>query len=453
MTTQTTHPRVTWAAFVVALGGLLFGYDTGVISGALPSISAHFALTELSSGVVVSSLVVGAAIGALSSGAISDRLGRRPVLIAASVVFCVGALLAAFSPAVPVLIVARVILGFAVGFASTLVPVYISELAPAELRGRLVTFNQLMIVTGILLAYLANYALHGVENDWRWMFGLSVVPSVLFGIGMLSLTESPRWLAVNGREDEARRVLSTLRDAAEVEPELGDIRATTKRDAAAEESWRGLLDPRLRRVLIAGIGLQVLGQLSGVNAVVYYAPTIFGGAGLGDSSALLATVGVGVVNLVFTVVGMLLVDKIGRTHLLAGTAAVMAVALGAFALLLVGGEPAGVGSVVGVICILVYIAAVAMGLDVVVFVIASELYPLRVRGTAMSLTMGVNWTMNFLVSLTFLSLFTALGGAGTFGCYAVISLLLAVFAVTVIPETRGKTLEDIEREYVVGRVK
>ncbi|MDO4412948.1 sugar porter family MFS transporter [Cutibacterium sp.] len=439
--------RVTWAALVIALGGLLFGYDTGVISGALASMTEYFGLDAMSSGAVVSSLVVGAAIGALSSGRMSDRLGRRRVLLMASVIFLVGSMIAAFSINVPMIVGARVILGFGVGIASSVVPVFISELAPAHLRGRLVGLNQLMIVTGILLAYVSNYALHGVSHDWRWMVGLAVVPSVLFGLGIVFLDESPRWLALNGQVDRARTVLARVRPAEAIEAELADIQHA-ERENTVGEGWSALLDPALRKVLIAGIGLQILGQLTGVNAVVYYAPSIFQGAGLGAASALLATVGVGVVNLVCTVIGMALVDRVGRTKLLGFCSIFTALSLGVFAVLLANGTPRGSSSAIGVACVFIYIASVATGLNVVVFIIASELYPLRVRGTAMSLTIGVNWTMSFIVSLTFLSLIETLGNSATFASYAAVALFLVFFAFKVIPETRGKSLEDIEREYV-----
>ena len=445
-TSGTRNGHVIWATSIIALGGLLFGYDTGVISGALPAMTDYFGLTPFTSGVVVSSLTVGAALGAMSSGRLSDKFGRRPVLLAASAVFVIGSLMAAFSTSVPIMVVSRVILGLAVGCASSIVPVFISELAPADLRGRLVSLNQLMIVSGIMFAYLSNYALAGINQDWRWMIGLAVIPSLLLGIGVLSLAESPRWLAINGRSDEAQKVLEKFRTPEEVKTELEDIRSTD--ETTQSDGWKALLDPRLRHVLVAGVGLQILGQLTGVNAVVYYAPSIFESAGLGASSALLATVGVGVINIIFTVIGMGLVDKIGRTRLLAAGAAGQAICLAVFAFLLMGGITSGATSFIGVACLFLYLAAVAVGLDIVVFIIPSELYPLRIRATAMSLTIGVNWTLSFIVSLTFLSLFDALGGVGTFGIYAVATALLAVFALKVIPETRGKTLEDIEREYV-----
>lgn len=442
-----TKPRVLWAAAIIALGGLLFGYDTGVISGALPSMTDYFHLKPLSSGVVVSSLVVGCAIGAFAAGALADRFGRRLVLIASAVIFVLGALVAAFSINIPMMVIARVILGLGVGVASNIVPMFISELAPPHLRGRLVSLNQLLIVTGIMLAYLANYSLHGISHDWRWMFGLAVIPSLLFGAGILLLDESPRWLALRGQVDEARRVLSSVRFPEEVEAELADIQASAAQEEASGSGFRSLGDRRLRRVLIAGIGLQFLGQLTGVNAVVYYAPSIFESAGLGASAALLATVGVGVVNVLFTFVGMALVDRLGRTKLLATGAFFMAIFLGGLAYVLMSESQTSLTSTMGILCVFGYIASCAATLNVVVFIIASELYPLRVRGAAMSVTLAANWTMSFVVSLTYLTLFEAFGGAGTFGVYALVAVALGFFALLVIPETRGKSLEQIEREY------
>lgn len=443
---KVTSKRVIWATFVIALGGLLFGYDSGVISGALPSMTKDFNLDAIHSGMVVSSLVVGAAIGALSAGRVSDRFGRRPVLIAASAIFVLGAIIAAFSPNVPVMIVARVILGLGVGTASNIVPVFISELAPAHIRGRLVSLNQLMIVTGIMIAYIANYALHGVSHDWRWMFGISIAPALLFGIGIITLSESPRWLVLDGQVDKARQVLQSVRESQNVEDELTEIKASIGGEQG-NVGFRALGERRLRRVLIAGIGLQILGQLTGVNAVVFYAPTIFKGAGLGDSSAILATVGMGAINIVATFIGMALVDKIGRTRLLASGSFLMTIFLAGLAIDLAIGGQGTTSAIIGLICVFGYIAAVASTLNVVVFIIASELYPLSVRGTAMSLTIGVNWTMSFIVSLTFLSLFETFGGPGTFGVYALTSAVLGIFALKVIPETKGKTLEEIERDY------
>lgn len=498
-------------ALVVALGGLLFGYDTGVISGALQFIEADFRLSAFASGVVVSSILVGAMIGAAVGGTLSDWYGRRLILVVAAGVFTLGAAMAALAPSATVLTAARMVLGLGIGTASNLVPVFIAEVAPPRHRGRLVGLNQLMITLGIVLAYLANYGLAQTTYDWRAMFALAVLPAALFGGGMLLLPESPRWLALHGRPERARAVLTRLRGPAYAEAvraELADMTgsadAADTTDAAdapdatdAADVWdggvtcdgagapreaigtdigtdsgtdtdtgtdsgtdspgrrrpksaggrlRALTERRVRPVLVAGIGLQILGQAAGVNTVIYYAPKIFQSSGLGSSSSILATVGVGLVNLLMTPVGMLAVDRLGRKRLLAGGAALMTAALGGLACTLALGGQQGATAWLAVLFVVLYIAAVATTLNVVVFIIPSELYPLRIRGTAMSATMFSNWAMNFLVSLTFLSLLQLLGGAGTFSVYAGICALLTLFACRCIPETRGKSLEEIERQ-------
>ncbi|MGI5466898.1 sugar porter family MFS transporter [Streptomyces sp. CA-132043] len=447
----TTLRPVIGVALVAALGGLLFGYDTGVISGALLTIESDFGLTAFGSGVVVSAILVGAMAGAAAAGNLADRYGRRPVLVAAAGIFTAGAALAALAPSAAVLTAARLVLGLGIGTASNLVPVFLAEVVPPRHRGRLVGLNQLMITLGIVLAYVANYALAHATHGWRWMFGIAAVPALLFGAGMLLMPESPRWLALRGRTERARAVLARLRgpgDSAAVDAELAGMTAGRADGTAPARRgrWRALAGRSVRPAIVAGVGLQILGQASGVNTVIYYAPKIFESSGLGSSSAVLATVGVGLVNLVMTPVGMFAVDRIGRKKLLASGAAVMTLALaGLAATLAAGGRDSSFGWL-AVAFVVLFIAAVATTLNVVVFIIPSELYPLRIRGTAMSATMFANWTMNFLVSLTFLTLLDALGGAATFTAYAVVCALLTLFTVRCIPETRGKSLEEIERE-------
>lgn len=426
-------------AAVAALGGLLFGYDTGVISGALLFVQNDFHLTAFTSGVVVSSILVGAMIGALASGPLSDRWGRRPSLVGAAVIFAVGSIIAATATTAMALVAARVVLGLAVGAASTLVPVFISEMSPAGIRGRLVAVNQLMITIGIVAAYAGNYALDGF-GGWRAMFAIALVPAAALAIGMIFLSETPRFLVRHGRDAEAHRVLAQTRpgaSAAEIDAELADIRRIGDSEPAGR--MRDLAQRWVRPALVAGIGLQVLGQATGVNTVIYYAPTIFTRTGFGTSAAILATVGVGVVNVIMTIVGMAVVDRVGRKKLLLGGVSVMAVALAVLAMSLHV-------QALAFAAVILYVIAVAVSLNLVVFVIPSELYPLQIRGRAMSATLFANWGMNFVVSLTFLSLLKAVGTAGTFWLYAVLCVVLVAFTVRFIPETKGRTLEKIEAD-------
>ncbi len=429
-------------SIIAALGGLLFGYDTGVISGALLFIGDEFHLDPLSEGVVVSSLLIGAMIGAIACGPLADKIGRRLSITGAATVFAIGAIVAALAPNVETLIAARVILGIAVGAASVLVPLFIAEAAPPAIRGKLVSFNQLMITLGILVAYLTNAAF-AYDGGWRWMFGLALIPSAALGIGMLFLPETPRWLVEKGRIEEAKAVLLRLRGPRIAAAELGDIQRT-KSAEQHKSTLRDLAKPWVRPALIAGIGVSVIGQASGINTVIYYAPTIFNATGLGPAAAILATAGVGAVNVVMTLVGMSLVDRVGRRLLLMIGFAIMTLSLLVLGLVLLPDPlPASAGWI-AVICVAVYIAAFAVSVGVVVFVLPSELYPLSIRGSAMSTTLLCNWGMNFIVSLTFLSLFNSLGKSPVFWLYAVICALGWFFAVKLVPETKGRSLEEIE---------
>ncbi|WP_434619078.1 sugar porter family MFS transporter [Arthrobacter sp. A5] len=429
-------------SIIAALGGLLFGYDTGVISGALLFIGDEFHLDPLSEGVVVSSLLIGAMAGAIACGPLADKIGRRLSITGAATIFAIGAVVAALAPSVGTLITARVILGIAVGAASVLVPLFIAEAAPPATRGKLVSFNQLMITIGILVAYLTNAAF-AYDGGWRWMFGLALIPSAALGIGMLFLPETPRWLVEKGRIEEAKAVLLRLRGPRIAAVELADIQQT-KSAEQHKSTLRDLAKPWVRPALIAGIGVSVIGQASGINTVIYYAPTIFNATGLGPAAAILATAGVGAVNVVMTLVGMSLVDRVGRRLLLMIGFAIMTVSLLVLGLVLLPNPlPASAGWI-AIICVAVYIAAFAVSVGVVVFVLPSELYPLSIRGSAMSATLLCNWGMNFVVSLTFLSLFNGLGKSPVFWLYAVVCALGWLFAVKLVPETKGRSLEEIE---------
>jgi sugar porter (SP) family MFS transporter len=442
-------PRlVTLASATAAVGGLLFGYDTGVISSSLIFIRDAFHLTELQQGMVASALAVGAVIGAVCSGPLADRYGRKRVILAAAGVFALGGAAAALAPNAASLIGARGVIGLSVGAASVLVPMFIAEIAPPERRGRLVTLNQLMITLGILVSYLIGYLLAPVQG-WRWMFALAIVPAALLAAGMATLPETPRWLIARGRDAEARAVLSRLRGGPDagtgideaVADEVAEI-ARTRQEGAA--GWRELAAPRMRPALLVGLGFQFLAQLTGVNAVIYYAPTVLTKAGLGSSAAILATVGVGAVNVLMTLVGMALIDRSGRRPLLQWGLGLMVPSLVVLGWVLSGQVLSGGALAVAVACLLVYIAAVAVSVDTVVFVLPAEIYPLRIRGKAMGTTLVMNWGMNFVLSLLFLPVMQAIGARPTFWIFAVLCAVMWAFARFVVPETRGRTLEDIE---------
>ena len=317
-----TPPQSFWderfvyaAAFIAALGGLLFGYDTGVISGAVLFITKQFSLSVFPQELVVAVVLIGAAAGALVGGRLSDRLGRRRALLLTSIIFIVGALLCAVASSLRVLICGRVIVGIGIGLSSTTVPVYISEISPAKTRGWLVSLFQLAITVGILGAYLVDY-LFAESQSWRWMLGLAVVPGGILGLGMLFLPETPRWLAENGFTEAARKVLKHIRGRQDVDEEFNEIQKTLSQ-AHERGRWSDLFLPEVRPVLVIGLGLAVFQQVTGINTVIYYAPTIIQTAGIPSASgAILATAGIGLVNVFMTIVSMWLIDRVGRRPLL-----------------------------------------------------------------------------------------------------------------------------------------
>ena len=436
------NPYVYVVAGISALGGLLFGYDTGVISGALLFIQEDFQLTPFLQGFVVSSLLVGAMVGAIGCGPLTDRLGRRWVILLAAVIFAVGAVAAALAPNAAFLVGARIVLGLAVGLASVIVPLYIAEMAPPDIRGLLVALNQLMITVGILVSYLVNYAFSPSHN-WRMMLGLAVVPALVLFVGMLFLPESPRWLVSQNLTDRARGVLGRIRGGSGVEEEIRDIQEAESQE---EAGWGELLRPWVRPVLVVGILLNFLGQASGINTIIYFAPTIFESTGFAASASILATAGIGVINVLMTVVGMNLVDRVGRKPLLLTGLVGMALSLGVLGLAFLISGLSGAVSWIAVGCLLVYIASFAVSIGVVIFIIPSEIFPLKVRGSAMGACLLTNWGTNFVITLTFLSLIQAIGRPGTFWLYALVCVVFWLFTYFFIPETKGRSLEDIEKD-------
>ena len=438
---------VVWTAAITALGGLLFGYDTGVVSGALLFLHTSFGnVSSFDKELVTGLLLLGAAVGAFGSGRLSDRIGRRPVILLTASVFVVGVLGAAFSPVLWVLIAMRFVIGLAVGSASLAVPLYISEVAPPRVRGALVSFNQLALTMGILVAFLVDYALSS-SAAWRLMFGLAAIPAVLLFVGMLTQAESPVWLVTHGRTAEARRVLARVRSRYhDVDGEIEEIKALGERTS----SYRELLRPDVRKLVVIGVTLAIFQQITGINTVIYYAPTVLHQAGLGNSASLLANVGNGIVNVGMTVVAIWLIDKVGRRVLLIGGTVGMAVALFAVAATFaVSGNVLGhTAAMVAVASLAVYTGSFAIGLGPVFWLLISEIYPARIRGKSMSIATIANWGANFVVAISFLTLLNAISNAGTFFLLGFLSVVAVAYFWRKVPETEGLTLEEIEREMV-----
>src|ERR1700754_26058 len=440
--------NVVLTAAIAGLGGLLFGYDTGVIAGALLFIKGDFDLGSFAQGLVVAAVPIGAVAGAAFAGPAADRYGRRLMILVAAAVFIVGALGSAAAPGVEVLVAARIVIGVAIGLASAAAPVYISEVAPPESRGRLVSFFQLAVTIGILVAYLVGLAFNGIEG-WRWMLGLGCVPALGLAFGMWGMPQSPRWLVMQGDDFAARAVLAKIRvdDPDTIDREIEEIEESVHTDAKPG-SWSDLLQPAVKAALVVGIGLAILQQVTGINTVIYYAPTIIEFTGVNSSAgSILAAVGVGIINVAFTVVAIRLLDKAGRRTLLMVGVSGMVVSLIALGAAFLGGGGSTIASVVAILSLMCLVASFAISLGPIFWLLNAEIYPLGVRSKAAGLGTMANWTFNFIVSLTFLLLIEALGRAGAFWFYAAIGILTLWFCWKYVPETKGKPLEEIEAEF------
>jgi sugar porter (SP) family MFS transporter len=430
------------AALFAALGGLLFGYDTGVISGALIFIKRDFHLTTIAEEIVVSGVLFGATLGALVGGKTADRFGRRRTLLVTAAIFGIGALASAVAPSPNVLIVSRIVLGIAIGLSSTTVPVYLSEVSPAHARGWIVSLFQLAVTFGIVSAYVVDYAFADIGGGWRWMLGLAVVPALVFGAGMIFLPETPRWLIRGGQHDIARAVLVRIRETSDVDLEIAEIQ-TSLAEQEQRGTWNDLVHRHVRPALIVGIGLAVFQQITGINTVIYYAPKILQSAGFASASgAILATAGVGVVNFGMTIVAMFLVDRAGRRPLLLIGIAGMIVTLGMLALSFQ--IQSSSLAWLAVICLMGYVASFAISLGPIFWLLIAEIYPLKIRGLAEGTAATTCWASNLIVSLTFLTLLEKLGAASTFALYALFSIASWLFSYYFVPETKGRTLEQIE---------
>src|ERR1700759_2801941 len=437
--------HVAVSAAITALGGLLFGYGTGVVSGALLFVKKDFrGVSSFQQELVTSLRVVGAVMGALCAGRVSDRIGRRPTVLITAVVFIVGVLLAAFTPTYPTLLVARIIIGLAVGSASMIVPLYIGEVVPPRVRGGLVSLNQLAVTAGILVSYLIDYGLSDSAN-WRLMFGLAVIPAVGLFIGMLFQQESPAWLIRQNRIDQARTVLRRARAKEDIDQEIREVQEISQQ----EGSYRDLISPRVRPLVYVGVLLAVFQQVTGINTVIYYAPTLLQGAGLGNNAALLANVVNGVVNVGMTIVAIWLLDKVGRRPLLLSGTAGMAVGMVVVGCAFIGGSDLkGAAAIIAIIGLLVYTGSFAIGLGPVFWLLIAEIYPLRIRGAAMSVASMANWAANFVVTVSFLTLLSAIGGSGAFFLFGFLTLVALAYFWHRVPETKGRSLQEIERDLV-----
>lgn len=445
-------------ALIATLGSLLFGYDTGVISGALPFMSlptgqGGLGLSPAAEGVVTGALPLGAAVGALLGGALADAVGRRRGLLVLASVFLVGALGAALAPTYGVMVLFRVVLGVAVGGASTTVPVYLAEISPAAKRGSVVAVDQVMIVSGQLAAYAINAGIAAAYDDpsaWRWMLSVATLPAVALWVGMRVMPESPRWYVAHGREDEARTVLAQLADEAHPEDPEESIAAMRRSLASEEASGRaGLADlatPWILRIVAVGMGLSVIQQITGVNAIMYFAPTILASTGLGTNAALAATIANGVVSVLAALLGLWLVRVLPRKRLLAvgqGLIVVTLVGIGAISL-----ATDGTGATWPVlILMLVFLVGQQGAVSPVTWVMLSEVFPLRVRGIGVGVSVLVQWVANAIISSTFPVLLARAGLGPVFLVFAALNVIALLLAQRFLPETSRMTLEDIERHW------
>ncbi len=437
---------------ISTLGGLLFGYDTGVISGALLYMRDDLAMNAVQEAWVVSSLLFpGAAFGALLGGRIADALGRKKALIVCSVIFLVGAILCAIAPNVEIMVGARILLGFGVGAAAVSAPLYLAEMAPAEKRGRMVTINELMIVTGQMLAFAIN-ALLAVTIEgahvWRVMLAVAAIPAIALLIGMFALPESPRWFGARGQVDQARKVLAFSRSQDEIDTELAEIESTAKAEGnSRKHAWLALRNNRwMRRLLWIGFGLAAVQQATGINTVNYYAPSILTRSGLGDQAALIATIGVGVTSVTMTILGIWLLGFVPRrVMLMIGFGGVVgSQLLLAFLFTLPESDATSYTILAGM---MIFVAFVQAFIGTCVWLLLSEIFPLAIRGLAMGMAVFVLWTVNAAISFVFPIIVEAFGSTPTFLLFAAVNLVSLLFVWRAVPETKDRTLETLEEDF------
>jgi MFS transporter, SP family, arabinose:H+ symporter len=438
MKSEVNYGYLTLITIVAALGGLLFGFDIAIITGANPSLKVFWDLSEMQIGLGTSALLFGCIPGAISAGYLTDIFGRKKLLIVVSLLFAVTCLLTALAPTFQFYVAARFFGGLAVGAASLVSPMYISEVSVSKIRGRLVSVYQLSIVTGILVSYFINYSLVGIPNDWRWMFATGLVPSVLFFFLLFIVPETPRFLYKIGKTDEAFNILKKIAGENTAQKEMAEIKASFNQvKVKMSELFKG----GMLKAMLVGIGLAIFIQISGVNSIIDYAPFIFEKAGYDTKFALFATFGLGIVNFLFTWISIWVVDKFGRKPLYLIGSAGMTIALGVLAYLNWVGK--GVGLPVIIICV-VYLAFFASCIGPVFWTMISEIFPNKVRGSAMAWPVFTQWLFNAIMVL-FFPHFHHEFPAQTFTIIGVLALLQFLFTLRFVPETKGKSLEEIEK--------
>jgi SP family galactose:H+ symporter-like MFS transporter len=427
-------------ASIAAIAGILFGFDTGVISGAILFIRDEFHLTPALNGLLVSAVLIGALIGSAISGRFADYLGRKKLLIFTAVLFLLSTLASTISLTILQLFISRFFVGIAIGIASFTAPLYISEISPAKYRGTLVSLNQLAITIGILLAYIVDIFFASI-GAWRFMLFMGVFPAAILFIGMMFLPESPRWLYLKGFIKEAEHTLQKIRATKNVDAELGEI----KQSLTQRKSWKIILQKWVRPALVVGLGLAIFQQVTGINTIIYYAPTIFEMVGFKSATiAILATTGIGLVNVISTIIALFFIDRLGRRPLLIIGLTGITLSLLTLSWVFHFESHSALLKWFAFISMISYIFCFAISLGPIMWLIISEIFPLEIRGLASSVCVAVSWAANGLIALTFLSLISSLGESVTFFIYAVLGILGLIFVIARVPETKGTTLEQIE---------
>jgi len=459
-------------ALIVALGGFLMGFDASVISGVVGFIGPEFELTKIQVGWAVASLTLTSTLAMMTAGPVSDRFGRKPVLKVAALLFTLSAIASAIAPDYLTLVCARMLGGFGVGAALIIAPMYIAEIAPAGLRGRMVSFNQLNIVIGISVAYFSNFLILSLgqsdlawaqtlrlgEWNWRWMLGVEALPAIVYFFALFSVPESPRWLIMRGKAAEALQIFTRVSGKVQAEADIKTVQDSLDAEAHLEKgTLKELFLPAMRLVLTIGVVIAILQQITGINSVFFYAPMIFEQSGIGTDAAFMQAVLVGIVNLVATVVAILLIDKLGRRPLMISGLVIIASSM----LLLAysfysasygpGGELVDMNPTLVLIGILSFVAGFGISLGPVMWVLFSELFPNRVRGIAISFCGLINSSVSFIVQLVFPWELENFGPSTTFLIYGSFAIVGLIFVMKILPETKGRSLEELQVELVTNK--